>query len=87
MILIKLSEEKSSRRARRWCVDNFGKIPLKPISEFDRKTQMAIMIKGNFYGKHVYDSSNARWLHRMRNPYNFYFKNEEDAIAFKIMWA
>ena len=72
--------EDIAKKARRWCYEEFGKIPLKNIQ------------RKNYYAPNVYDKENARWYNKIgehskkSNMKAFYFKNEEDAMAFKLKW-
>ncbi len=73
--------------ARRWCLDEFGKIPViyREITGINKKT-------GKKYNKYIgltYDDKEARWLQRSEsknNPKAFYFKDIIDAMAFKLRW-
>lgn len=72
--------EELVKKARLWCREEFGPIPLKTIH------------RKNYYAPNVYDKENARWYNKVgeyskkSNKTAFYFKNEEDAMAFKLRW-
>lgn len=86
MIRIKIDlEGKELRRARFWCRENFGEIPLKDTTEKVRRKIMA-NVNYQYFGGKVYDNEKARWIHRFNKPEIFHFRHEEDAMAFKLMW-
>lgn len=107
MIKLELLDPNHVRRARKWCVENFGAIPLHDITIKCRsypqyainpfgKTRIEKLLKEspeNPGGKYkwkmitrVYDVENARWMHRSKDGPFFRFRDEEDAMAFKLMW-
>lgn len=77
-----LPDGKGARKARAWCEEMFGKIPLVDPPEKVRSRLWAM------YGcQKIYDDGNARWCHRpSKNAQLFCFKDPEDAMAFKLRW-
>jgi hypothetical protein len=74
MILVEIP--KDARAARRWCREHFGDIPLKSIPQWRRNYPL------------VYDRKTAKWLHWIGDyPYKFYFREEADAMFFKLIWG
>lgn len=72
MIKVIIKNEKEVNAARNWCEENFGEIPIKKI----RKRRGLIR---------AYDNKNARWLHwYTKDKYTFYFRENIDAITFKL---
>ena len=78
-------DDKTAKKARGWCKKEFGPIPLVNKEIITRKNKY-------FYIGPVYDRENARWFNKV-GEYNkktnrkaFYFKNDEDALAFKLVW-
>ena len=76
--------EKEIKMARKWCEDCFGPIPRKYLNQMPAKNQYYIAKYARFGGNFIYDDNKARWMHRYKNPTYFYFKNEMDAMAFKL---
>ena len=73
-------------KARKWCRQNFGEIPLKTIGRSYNRKKYSDKKPAGFALTHVYDQKNARWLHRMKQAKYFYFRNQSDAIQFKLVW-
>ncbi len=70
-----VSDEEKVYEARGWCKELFGEIPIVYVKEI---------------GKRVYDKEKAQWLNKLTGKYNrraFYFKNADDAMAFKLRWT
>lgn len=74
-MMYKLTVDKNIDNAREWCKEHFGEIPLKKVPHNWK------------CGKQfAYDDKKARWIHRYANKGIFRFKDEIDAMAFKLKW-
>lgn len=64
------------KKARIWCIKEFGKQPL---------TRSAW--KNDFLSQIIYDVEKGTWYNKVGDePKAFYFKCPIDAIAFKLRW-
>lgn len=83
MTVLKLTSDKDAKKARKWCKENFGDIPLRVLTIVHNKNNKKTRWKERF---EIYDEDNARWVHRLNDPTRFKFQDEEDAMAFKLVW-
>lgn len=64
------------KKARIWCIKEFGKQPL-----------VCSAWKTNFLNQLIYDVEKGTWYNKVGGePKAFYFKCPIDAIAFKLRW-
>jgi len=75
---ILIDDVRDARKARKWCTEQFGKLGL-----INKKIKKGWIISS------VYDVENNSWYNKLggkANPCAFHFKDECDAMAFKLRW-
>lgn len=80
-MMYKFKIDKNVDKARKWCRENFGEIPLK--KPLYRKCGPRFVYDDTYF---AYDDKEAQWIHRYKNKGLFKFRLVEDAMAFKLRW-
>ena len=71
MLLDKISESEEIC----WCIDHFGEMAFEEITKNDGTYYILKNNRWDFWINYGYDG------------FNFYFKNENDAMLFKLTWS